>query len=248
MRICDRLKTFGGTSSDFFGFTEVNYPTWTLEEWDPTQRKCMVPEPTVLSVDALAVDVSPQLLLAAESSLVRVETVHTDTQNVEVHVSNKFGPDLPVMTKKADGSLSFAFTPTATNCDFNRDGKVDFNTDPEKTCGNYCSSDFDCSEFSNYKARNAFRLVVVDRTNAAGSVRAILADASASAEFDPVLARGKTIRAFTGTLRYFSGGSQFTIEARCIDDIVADPNGLPFPSDTACVHARTIVDVNAGSN
>jgi hypothetical protein len=80
------------------------------------------------------------------------------------------------------------------------------------------------------------------------TTRAILADASTSAQFDPVLARGKTIRAFTGTLRYFSGGTQFTIEARCIDDIIADPNGLPVPSDTACVKARTISDLNAGSN
>ena len=35
MNVCDRLITFGGTSADFYGFTEINYPTWSLEEWNP---------------------------------------------------------------------------------------------------------------------------------------------------------------------------------------------------------------------
>src|SRR5207247_2118224 len=135
-----------------------------------------------------------QSLLEVESSLVRVETARNPpSKNVEVHISKKFGPGYPAMTKNADGSLSFALTADATNCDINHDGKVDFNTDPEKSCGNACSADPDCTEFSNYKARNAFRLVVVDSTSGNGTVRAIQADASASAQFDPVLSRGQTI-------------------------------------------------------
>ena len=47
MRVCDRLKYYGGTASDFFGFTEVGFPTWELEEWDPNKRDCLVPEPYV---------------------------------------------------------------------------------------------------------------------------------------------------------------------------------------------------------
>ena len=125
----------------------------------------------------------------------------------------------------------------------------DFNTDPDKTCGNACSANPDCSEFSNYKSRSDFRLVMVDKTGGGRPVtRFIQANASTAAQFDPVLIRGKTIRSFSGTLRYCSGGKQFTIEARCADDIVADPKGLPVPSDTACVKQRTIFDVNAGSN
>mgnify|MGYP007112043539 CR=1 FL=1 len=59
--------------------------------------------------------------------------------------------------------------------------------------------------------------------------------------------RGKPIRAFTGTLRYFSGGSQFTLEVRCEDDIVVDLGGTPKPSNEACVRPRTEVDLNENS-
>jgi hypothetical protein len=69
-----------------------------------------------------------------------------------------------------------------------------------------------------------------------------LADGAASQTFDPVALKGKTISSFSGNLRYFSGGTQFTITARCSDDIVLDPTQTPLPSDKACVTARTIAD------
>ena len=49
MRTCDRIKSYGGTANEFFGFTQMNYPTWTLEEWDPARRACLVPEPDRLT-------------------------------------------------------------------------------------------------------------------------------------------------------------------------------------------------------
>ena len=237
MRVCDRLKTFGGTSSDFFGFTEVNYPTWTLEEWDPTQRPCLVPEPHVFGVSELD-NTNPAALLKQESSLVRVLT----GGNVSVHVTKHFGALSPA-------APDYVPTDAATNCDLNRDGKVDFATGPEQVCSSNCTADVECTEYSNFASRKAFRLVVTD-TQGGGSpiVNSVLADASASSQFDPVAAKGKDIRSFTGTLRYFSGGNQFTIEARCQDDIVTDLNAAPVPSDAACVHARTIGDNNSGSN
>jgi hypothetical protein len=247
MRICDRLKTFGGTSSDFFGFTEVNYPTWTLEEWDPTQRECMVPDPIVLSIDALDTSVGTQALLKVESSLVRVETAHVGQSIVDLKVASKFGRgDAPYVTN-ADKTLTFNFTPDASNCDLNRDGKVDFNTEPEKSCGNQCSADPECSEYSSFQARSEFRLVLLDTTGGGHLARNIAANGSTSPQFDALSLKGKTIRSFTGTLRYFSGGNQFTIEARCDEDIVADPAQSPA-SNKACVHERTTVDLNAGSN
>jgi hypothetical protein len=100
------------------------------------------------------------------------------------------------------------------------------------------------------------------------NVVAILANGSTDPTFNPVPAIGKrddlgplqtpslacpfsqspSLGSFSGILSYFSGGGgQFTIEARCQDDIV--PLGLPpVPSDTACVHARTILDSDTGSN
>ncbi len=56
MRQCDRLRSLGGTTSDFYGFTEVNYPTWQLEEWDPTARPCLIPAPHTLAAACALAD------------------------------------------------------------------------------------------------------------------------------------------------------------------------------------------------
>jgi len=71
--------------------------------------------------------------------------------------------------------------------------------------------------------------------------------AAAANSFNPVASRGQPIRAFTGLVSYFSGGSQFTVQARCDDDIVADMSKQPLTSDRACVHPRTSSDINQNS-
>jgi hypothetical protein len=64
--------------------------------------------------------------------------------------------------------------------------------------------------------------------------------------------KGQTLRSFSGMLRYFSGGTQFTIASRCDDDIVTgptstNPTGTPLSSETACVNPRTGTDINEGT-
>jgi hypothetical protein len=231
LRVCDRLTTMTGTAADFFGFTELGFPTWATEEYNPKQRGCLVPEPFVLTPAGLA-DVATKL--KNQSALVRVIT----KDNLSVHVGSHFGPGLPGPDLK--------MTDDATNCDFNQDGKLDFNNDPEKTCAANCTADLECTEYSNYASRSGFRLVVTD--SAANSSGTIQVDASTTARIDPLKLRGQAIKSFTGTLRYFSGGSQFTIEARCEDDIVVDTKAEPLPADKACVFPRTLSDTNAGSN
>jgi hypothetical protein len=232
MRVCDRLKTFGGTANEFFGLTQISYPTWTLEEWDPQKRPCLVPEPHVLTPD----EVAPTALLPLSASLVRALSV---PGKIDVKVTPKFGPgNLP--------NQGGVFVPTVdggTNCDLNKDGKIDFTKDnPEEKCSTACETDPECTEYSNFVARSVFRLTIKDSTN--GNAAAIQADATASAEFEPLAMKGKSLGAFTGTLHFFSGGSQFTIEARCKDDIVTDLNQQPLPSDKACVYPRTVLDEN----
>jgi hypothetical protein len=288
MRQCDRLRTFGGTSSDFYGFTEVNYPTWELEEWDPTKRPCLVPEPHLLAPACTSGGTTipncssigdKNQLLKVESALVRVAT----TANVGIHIGAHFGfgdaccgmnKDAPCCCGGADPSapacpdgtklptctaagqaLTVTCVPTddASNCDLNHDSKVDRTTGSnELACANACDADTECSEYSNYLAQSSFKMSVSllgpDGQPQQNGTLTILADASSDALFDPVLSKGKPLGSFTGTLRYFSGGSQFTIEARCADDVVTDPHAPPVPSDTACVHARTILDNSAGSN
>ncbi len=280
MRVCDRFKLFGGTASDFHGFTEIGFPTWLLEEWDPNLRPCGLPEPHSISPQDLA---NPDVLFKLESSLVRIETVN----NWSIHVAKHFGATL--LAKEADGS--YKPTDAASNCDFNHNGKIDFDGGDENVCSCYCDGcssdprnpnampatpivgDPECSEFSQFAARNEFKLVInfqIDPMNL--QQLKIQVDGSTSALFEPLAIKGQPIRAFTGTFRYFSGGSQFTIEARCDDDIVVDPAGSPFCSDAdyekrlpfcttldnsalptsgtvpyanrrlACVHARSISD------
>ncbi|MBX3191712.1 MAG: hypothetical protein KF819_32265 [Labilithrix sp.] len=244
MRVCDRLKTYGGTANEFFGFTQMSYPTWTLEEWDPSRRLCMVPEPELLSPGVI-IDTSN--LLRLSGNLVRVQTL-PDRSSI-AKVTPKFGPgDAP----RGAGGL-FAPTEDATNCDLDKNGRIEFVAgNPENDCAQACSNDPECTEWSNYAARSTFRITVTDSN---GQSKAIQADATASASFDPVAMKGKEIRAFSGTLHYFSGGSQFTIEARCKDDIIIDLASAPFPSDTrtdlkqpppplACVFPRTFLENN----
>jgi hypothetical protein len=237
MRVCDRLQTLGGTSSDFYGYTELNYPTWQLEYWDPTQRPCLVPEPTVAGTADLN---NNNRLWQLEATLVRVLTAGT----VSAHIASHFGPDFVPL-------VNGAYVPgtNASNCDFNRNGKVDFTDPTESLCADACvgsaaaaPTDYECSEYSAYLAQNDFELIVKDAANASSA--RIQANASTAPAFNPVGTRGTTIKSFTGTLAYFSGGTQFTVQARCQDDVVADLNAPPLTSDVACVHPRTALDNN----
>jgi len=242
MRVCDRLKTFGGTANEFFGFTQIAYPTWTLEEWDPNRRLCMVPEPTLLLPGIIA---DTTELLELSGGLVRAQTDAATRSSVRV--TPKFGPGNTPCRVGAEVKVPDDYTtcdkdpltnqfifvpgPNETNCDFDKNGRIIFQAGtPEADCSTGCTKDAECTEYSNFLARSTFRLTV---TNANGS-GAVQADSSASASFDPIAMKGIEIRSFTGTLHYFSGGSQFTVEARCSDDIIVDLTQAPRRADLPC--------------
>lgn len=232
MRTCDRLKTLGGTANEFFGFTQVAFPTWTLEEWDPRLRPCLVPDaeqikPAEGSDNNLLLRKSGGIVYAITSPA--KEPGKDETRDFRVFVTPKFGPG---NTPKA--AAGYAPGPDATNCDFNKDGRIDFALGAEEgVCANACDADPECTEYSNFLARRTFRLTLVDAT---GAKSAVQADASTSASFDALALKGKLIRYFGGTLHYFSGGSQFTIEARCSDDIVESLEGNPLGADRVCAN------------
>jgi hypothetical protein len=251
MRVCDRVQILSGTSSDFYGFTELNYPTWQIEYWNPAARPCMVPEPTNLSVDDL---LNNNRLWQTEATLVRVQTAGTRT----VHVAKHFGPgDVQVDNARClTGETPPCYVPDAThsNCDFNHTGKIDFNDPAESACADACAgscsaSPFDpeCSEYSQYASQNDFELVVDDPNSMGGSARVQVNGAAANG-YDPLAVRGQSVRAFTGLVAYFSGGCQFTLNARCSQDIIQPQNPgdptEPLASDVACVHPRTLSDIN----
>jgi hypothetical protein len=174
------------------------------------------------------------------------------------HIGTLFGQGYP-------SPPNYAPTPDATNCDLDNSGKVDRTIPDELACADACSANVECSEYSNYLSQNQFNLVAQTVTWQAGdqwnppgvggttpaptvgTTVGVQGDGSTDPTFDPVLNKGQSLGSFSGALYYFSGGAQYTIQARCEDDIV--PLGQPpIPSNTACVHARTILDTSEGSN
>lgn len=274
MRVCDRVQILGGTSSDFYGYTELNYPTWQLEFWNPAERPCMVPEPTILGPGDLNND---NRLWQVEATLVRVQTEPGGT--IEAHVAHHFGPGNVQRDDNhcLSGQSAPCYVPDAThsNCDFDHSGKIDFTDPDESACANACSGscsaapyDPECAEWSQYESQNEFEIIVTDTQgtcntqpdcatgylcqpiNGVNRCRAqarLQADASAANLFNPAASAGQTLRSFTGLLGYFSGGCQFTSSARCQDDVITDMNGSPMPSNQACVHPRTLSDINSSS-
>lgn len=230
---CDRLVRLEGTVTEFYGFTELVSPRYQVDSSRPTHEvdrgdsDCPIPEPAEIDEAMLADPWSATAALEKlEASLVRV---------LGARVARFFGPG------DAEGG---AFAERRSNCDLDGDGDVDFTTpeNGEALCAAACSRTPDCSEWTSYRVHSAFRLVVGD------SPLGIQVDASAVPEFDPEASRGLQLVSVTGTLRHFSGGTlNWTIEPRCLDDIVyclpSDTTcsrnpPLPLSSNVACVRSR----------
>jgi hypothetical protein len=71
VRVCDGLTRVDGIVGEFFGYTELSFPSWEAVEWDDTEM-CPVPEPTVLGAATLA---DADTMESLEASLVRVTNV-----------------------------------------------------------------------------------------------------------------------------------------------------------------------------
>ncbi len=219
LRVCDRITALSGTAVEFFGFTELSFPSFNYREWvfpdpknpgAPNDGPCQVPEPIVIDDTFAGDDV---LLERIESALVRVEGVT---------IGQFFG----------DKPATNGFAPDASNCDFDGNGDIDFETpgSPEAECANLCGAEPQCVEWTGFAARGNYRVIFQNGVGIQVNTGTI-----PRTRFDPVAMRGKAIKAVTGTLRNFSGGSlNWTIEARCPADVVCD-----LPSQPACVEGPT---------
>ena len=74
LRVCDRITELRGTVSEFYGFTELNFPSWTSLPWYKDKAPCYVPDPTVLT-PAMVKD--HNTMESLESGLVRIMDVTT---------------------------------------------------------------------------------------------------------------------------------------------------------------------------
>lgn len=225
MQVCDRVTYLAGTLSEFFGFTELNFPSYRLDPLFVGQEElCEVPEPTVLTPELIKNDAQMEEL---ESSLVRVEGFQ---------VPSHFGPGLIVNNIPAEG---------ASSCDLNGDGKVDFENEAEGGCSNACDADVECSEWTSFVARGNYK---IHKDSAVIQVQT-----DGAQLFNPVNSPSLVLTAVSGSLRNFSGGNlNWTIEARCTDDVVCAGEGCTEAvkdSKHACVNlTRTIDDNDEGSN
>lgn len=229
MRVCDRLTYLAGTVNEFFGFSEMSFPSYDVSFVKAGQGDCEVPSPAVLDAKIIK---DPVKMEALESALVRVEGFH---------IAENFGPAL---------ALKNSFKPGQSNCDLNGDGQIDFTNTAESGCSDACSANPECSEWTGFSARGNYK---ISDGGSCGSGHCIQINTSSVADFDPPSFSGETITSITGTMRNFSGGTlNWTIETRCTDDLVCSFTDAcqkkVLSSKEACVRLRTTDDPDEGTN
>ena len=272
MRVCDKITQLRGTTNDFYGFTELSFPSWVntyvilpadagVPPAGTPVPGCIVPEPHVLPPDPVNVftgvkDTTAAALYPYEGSLVRIEGWET---------SEWLGSTVPTM---------YRFGPGTTNCDFNGDGVIDYTQlegngncpagQCEGACVSLCNAEPRCSEWNDYAQHNGFKMHYPacppltpsnPNCNTPGQKQVqVLVDTSAVSTFNPFSQTAQKIDAFTGNLREFSGGTlNFTIAARCSDDVVCAASlgcttQVAISSTAACVRARTTDDNDQGTD
>jgi hypothetical protein len=239
VRVCDRVAYLGGTMSEFFGYTEMSFPSYRTAD----QPNCNLPEPVLLG----PTDVSRSDYMEKwEGGLVRLEGAW---------IAKKLGDGLPATEPfstddpqfPCPGGTKYVFSDTATNCDLDGSGGTDFERDTdEASCFCWCyNQDVECSEYSAFRGRGNYRIVLGNRNSPSQTAQL---NTGTIATFDPRAHLGERIPWITGTLANFSGGNlNWTIEARCADDLVLCPAGVdcqtspvaPKSVNQACVRSRT---------
>lgn len=223
-RICDELSSLSGVLVEFFGFTELSFPSFRIRQVND-MTKCRVPAPVVLAPEIVSEGVEMERL---ESALVEARGCK---------VPKFFGQEPAVDAQ---------FGPNRSSCDLNGDGQVDFLSPAEATCSGLCNADDECTEYTSFDARGNFKV------RCEGGV--IQLNLNAAPEIQPRSLKGQSLGIVRGTLRNFSGGDlNWTLEARCPDDVVACEEGEAFddcakkflPLNKACVRQRTGIENEA---
>ncbi len=207
VRVCDRLAALGGIVSEFYGLTELLFPSWTL---DPSVRRaaplpagpdeCPVPEPVELDAGTLR---NPRAMESLESALVAV----------------------------AGGTITENFV----DCDYNRNRSIDWDLRDEQECADTCDADPDCTERSQFRRYGQFGVVLPGPAPAErAKVFVVTREAIPEQQFNPEHYRGRTVALVRGTLQHIDFlGVPWIVEIRCRDDLVLE--GAALPMWRACV-------------
>lgn len=123
LRVCDEVLDIQGIVTEFFGYTELGFPSWSRIRYeDETLTPCRVPTPTSITAERL---MSAAGMESLEAGLVRVD---------DGTIASRFSPEL---------------APAGSNCDLNGDGGVSFDG-PEGDCSDACALDSECSEWNQF--------------------------------------------------------------------------------------------------
>jgi hypothetical protein len=268
MRVCDRVTLLTGTMSEFFGFTEMSFPSYELGIWDESGIGCDSASRAAAGVQGLNADEfcrdqgagdycrrgrcqpcplpePPELdntIIADDAAMEQLEGGLVRMS--QLTIAENLGKLHPELVNGA-----WVFTRDATNCDLNDDGTIDFfDTVGEGSCSNACSVDPNCSDYIGFAARGNYK------ANRGGGAM-IQINTGTAGGFDPLKYRGQMLSYITGSLRNFSGGFlNWTIETRCKDDLVCsfadEPSCTPdlVPTTIACSVPPTRDDNDAGTN
>jgi len=121
VRVCDRLFSLSGTIGEFYGFTEMNFPSWELNPWFESKGACPLPEPRELTAAELK---SNSTMEKYEAALVRVRDVRISDFTVNCDMNG-------------DGDVDFEDYETNT-------------CPPECQCRDACEKDPFCTELNQY--------------------------------------------------------------------------------------------------
>jgi hypothetical protein len=254
LRVCDKITFLSGTITEFFGYTEMSFPSYEIKRWDfrsvaeGGDGPCLVPDPFTLAADNVS---NNETLEKVEAGMVRL---------FNGKIAAYLGGAKPQYVQEDIGGSNcektyrFTFGPGASNCDLDDSGALDFTTcGLEAQCSDQCYDEPNCSEFLTFRSRGNYRVIL---DNAPSGT--LLVNTGAIPDFTPVKHAGEVISSLTGTLATFSGGNlNWILEARCPDDLVFcegnDPACLgnpppPVSAEKACVRPRTAFDNDEESN
>jgi hypothetical protein len=198
LRECDVVTDLSGIVSEFYGLTELSFPSWVVVDPDgrvaePTSSaECPIPAP---------VELTPALV-----------TDFWDMENLESGLVRITG-----------GRIGDTFM----DCDLDGDGIVSFDG-TEATCADSCAMDGECTEINTYMSYGQYAVVLDGcRGSGCDKVwavtRHVVPDFWADHHSDEVIpAITGTLRHI-----YFLD-PEWIIELRCSDDLVLEGSPLPM--------------------
>ena len=208
VRVCDRLIALAGIVGEFYGYTELGFPSWTRDPAWPRPLlpsgpgECPVPEPTELTVAVLDDAAAMESL---ECGLAQV-------------TGGTITPRFHDCDARANGG--------------NGNGAIDFGT-VEETCADTCDDELDCTEASQYRRYGQFGIATAGATPAERRKVLVLARDSMP-DFDARDHAGETAAVVRGTMKQVEFlNIPWILEVRCRDDLVF--TGDVRPMWEACV-------------